>query len=73
MFPAWAGMNRVSDTGTVGITRVPRVGGDEPRIVNIKWILTGVFPAWAGMNRMGVNHAYGVRSVPRVGGDEPRS
>ena len=51
VFPAWAGMNRISRKPIRGSRSVPRVGGDEPMPSPRPDIRVGVFPAWAGMNR----------------------
>ncbi|CCF98720.1 conserved hypothetical protein (fragment) [Ralstonia solanacearum K60] len=71
VFPAWAGMNRRTQSDDQPDEGVPRVGGDEPFTVNADELRKVVFPAWAGMNRPRFTSALTVQGVPRVGGDEP--
>ena len=71
VFPAWAGMNRISYIRMKIFESVPRVGGDEPAAVTPFAPADFVFPAWAGMNRLTVLTPTFLFCVPRVGGDEP--
>ena len=71
VFPAPAGMNRLSLLSCCYSYSVPRTRGDEPGYSDLCTEPEQVFPAPAGMNRSGDSkNGYGY-SVPRTRGDEP--
>ena len=72
-FPAYAGMNRRSESGQQDSHRVPRVCGDEPRPVPGTGDVGRAFPAYAGMNRSALVTSPLAARVPRVCGDEPQA
>ena len=51
-FPAHAGMNRSTASGTCARARVPRTRGDEPSLKGWQGKPPSEFPAHAGMNRI---------------------
>ena len=71
MFPACAGMNRIHAAQYPGVDRVPRMRGDEPRILVVFDEGSAVFPACAGMNRPPDVIDCRNTCVPRMRGDEP--
>ena len=71
MFPALAGMNRISKSFDWEPMGVPRARGDEPQRARSLPDKFDVFPALAGMNRFIWPFIRWLLSVPRARGDEP--
>ena len=72
MFPAHAGMNRISVILDDLREYVPRTRGDEPNTTTpVKMIHCLMFPAHAGMNRSPPAAPTAALDVPRTRGDEP--
>ncbi len=71
VFPAPAGMNRLTALPSAVWCCVPRASGDEPHANDLADLAGDVFPAPAGMNR-GLGEKRAIQtSVPRASGDEP--
>ena len=71
MFPAYAGMIRVSELYQGHVKRVPRLRGDDPKILAGGIWASSVFPAYAGMIRGRERWTSQSSSVPRLRGDDP--
>ena len=71
VFPAPAGINRISGKKQIQKIGVPRASGDKPFCCWFEEALARVFPAPAGINRKKIDWKTFRFSVPRASGDKP--